>query len=160
MSCVSASKTWNIPGLKCAQLVASQSVIEGLKEAIPIEATYGVGHFGVVATLAAYRDGGPWWAEMLGVLDARRTQLFEGLSSFEGVHMTWPQASYLAWVHLPMLGDDPAAVLLEEGSLAINAGLTFGSVGQAHARINFATSEAILEEIITRVGSIVDAHSS
>jgi cystathionine beta-lyase len=97
---------------------------------------------------------------MLDVLDARRRQLWEGLGRCGGVQMTWPQASYLAWVNLPMLGDDPAAVLLEQGSLAVNSGLAFGSVGEGHARINFATSEAILEEIITRVGSIVDAHSS
>jgi cystathionine beta-lyase len=160
VSCVSASKTWNIPGLKCAQLVATDRLIEGLRASIPIEATYGVGHFGVVATLAAYREGGPWWFEMLDVLDARRRQLSEGLGRCGGVQMTWPQASYLAWVNLPMLGEDPAAVLLEQGSLAVNSGLAFGSVGEGHARINFATSEAILEEIITRVGSIVDAHSS
>lgn len=160
VSCVSASKSWNIPCLKCAQLVASDAVIEGLRASIPIESTYGVGHFGVLATLAAYRDGGPWWFEMLDVLDARRRQLFEGLDRFDGVQMVWPQASYLAWVHLPMLGVDPAAVLLEEGSVAVSSGLPFGAVGEHHARINFATSEAVLDEILTRVGSVVDAHSS
>lgn len=160
VSCVSASKAWNIPGLKCAQLVAAPSVIEELREAIPLEATFGVGHFGVLGTLAAYRDGGPWLIEMLNVLDARRRQLHEGLSRFDGVQMTWPEASYLAWVHLPMLGEDPAAVLLAEASLAVNSGLPFGGQGAGHARINFATSEANVSEIIHRVGAVVDAHSS
>lgn len=160
VSCVSASKTWNIPGLKCAQLVTSDSVIEQLREAIPIEATYGVGHFGVLGTLAAYRDGGAWRTEMLGVLDRRRRQLVDGLSRFEGVHMTWPEASYLAWVHLPMLGEDPAAMLLEEAKLAVNSGLPFGSPGVGHARINYATSAMILDEIIDRLGAVIDARSS
>ncbi len=84
VSCVSASKTWNIPGLKCAQLVASDSVVEQLRDVIPLEATFGVGHFGVLGTLAAYRDGGPWRAEMLDVLDRRRRQLAEGLYRLRG----------------------------------------------------------------------------
>lgn len=160
VSCVSASKTWNIPGLKCAQLVASDSVVEQLRDAIPLEATFGVGHFGVLGTLAAYRDGGPWRAGMLDVLDRRRRQLAEGLTGFEGVQMTWPQASYLAWVYLPMLGEDPAAVLMEKAQLAVNSGLPFGAPGVGHARINYATSEAILDEIIGRVGAVLDAQSS
>jgi len=160
VSCVSASKTWNIPGLKCAQLVASDSVVEQLRDVIPLEATFGVGHFGVLGTLAAYRDGGPWRAGMLDVLDRRRRQLAEGLTGFEGVQMTWPQASYLAWVYLPMLGEDPAAVLMEKAQLAVNSGLPFGAPGVGHARINYATSEAILDEIIGRVGAVLDAQSS
>lgn len=160
VSCVSASKAWNIPGLKCAQLIASESIAERLREAIPLETTYGVGHFGVIGTLAAYRDGGPWLAEVLNVLDARRRQLSDGLAQFDGVHVNWPQASYLAWVHLPMLGEDPAGVLLEGAKLAVNSGLPFGSAGVGHVRINYATSEANLDEIIGRVGAVVDAHSS
>ncbi|MDA2988629.1 MAG: aminotransferase class I/II-fold pyridoxal phosphate-dependent enzyme, partial [Actinomycetota bacterium] len=160
VSCVSASKTWNIPGLKCAQLVASDSVAERLCDEIPLEATFGVGHFGVLGTLAAYRDGGPWRTEMLEALDRRRRQLVEGLSRFEGVQVTWPEASYLAWVHMPMLGEDPAALLLDKAQLAVNSGLPFGAPGVGHARINYATSEAILAEIIDRVGAVIDAESS
>ena len=160
VSCVSASKTWNIPGLKCAQLVASDSVAETLRDEIPLEATFGVGHFGVLGTLAAYRDGGPWRTEMLGVLDRRRRQLVEGLSRFEGVQVTWPEASYLAWVHLPTLGEDPAALLLDKAQLAVNSGIPFGAPGVGHVRINYATSEAILGEVIVRVGAVIDAESS
>jgi len=160
VSCVSASKTWNIPGLKCAQLVASDSVVETLREAIPLEATFGVGHFGVLGTLAAYRDGGPWRTEMLEALDRRRRQLVDGLIRFPDVQVTWPEASYLAWVHMPMLGEDPAAMLLEKAQLAVNSGLPFGAPGVGHARVNYATSEAILEEIIDRVGAVIDAETS
>ena len=160
VSCVSASKTWNIPGLKCAQLVASDSVVETLRDEIPLEETFGVGHFGVLGTLAAYRDGGPWRTEMLGVLDRRRRQLVEGLSRLEGVQVTWPEASYLAWVHLPTLGEDPAALLVEKAQLAVNSGIPFGAPGVGHARINYATSEAILGEVIVRVGAVIDAESS
>lgn len=160
VSCVSASKTWNIPGLKCAQLVATDSVVEHLRESVPLEATFGVGHFGVLGTLAAYREAGSWRTEMLSVLDRRRRQLADGLGRLDGLDMTWPEASYLAWVEFPMLGEDPAAVLLEKAHLGVNSGIPFGEQGKGHARINYATSEEILDEIIDRVGAVVHAQSS
>lgn len=160
VSIVSASKTWNIPGLKCAQLVGTAHTAPRFVEALPIEATFGVGHFGVLATLAAYRDGGPWRTEMLEVLDRRRRQLFDGVAELQGAQMTWPQGSYLAWVRFSDLGDDPAAVILDEGRLALNSGLPFGAPGLGHARVNYATSKTILDEILLRMGAVVRGHAS
>lgn len=162
VSIVSASKTWNIPGMKCAQLVGTAATAPQFVEKLAIEATFGVGHFGVLSTVAAYRDGGAWRSQMLDVLDNRRRQLADGLAAFtaDGVQMTWPDASYLAWVRFANLGEDPAAVLLDEGKLAVNSGPAFGEQGVGHARINYATSEAMLNEIISRVGAVVRSHAS
>lgn len=161
-SVVSASKTWNIPGLKCAQIVGTSVTTPSLLESLPIEATFGVGHFGVLGTLAAYRHSGQWRSEMLAVLDARRAQLMSGLDELAeyGVRGTWPQASYLAWVEIAGLGDDPAAVILDEAQLALNSGLPFGEPGVGHARINYATTEALVGEILERVGAVVRRHAS
>lgn len=162
VSCVSASKAWNIPGLKCAQLVGTERSVPVLREQIPLEATFGIGHFGVLGTLAAYRDGRPWLDEAIGALGARRSQLGQGLADLADAGVTWvrPQASYLAWVHLPVLGEDPAKVLLEEADLAVNSGLPFGEPGAQHARINFATSHTVLDGILGAVGAVVRARAS
>lgn len=162
VSIVSASKTWNIPGMKCAQLVGTATTSPRFTDHLAIEATFGVGHFGVLGTLAAYRQGDVWRAEMLDVLDRRRRQLADGLSEMAtyGVQMVWPQASYLAWVHFENLGEDPAAVIVEEGQLALNSGLPFGAPGTGHARVNYATSQSMLDEILARVGAVVRAHAS
>lgn len=160
VAAVSASKTWNIPGLKCAQLVAGDAVLDNLRDGIPIEATYGVGHFGVLGTLAAYRDGAPWRGEMLATLGDRRRFLFDSLEAMDGVRMTWPEASYLAWVHFDGLGEDPALAILDQSKIALNSGPAFGSPGAAHARINYATTREILENVITGIGSVVAGHAS
>ena len=55
---------------------------------------------------------------------------------------------------------DPAAVLLEKARLGVNSGIPFGKPGKGHVRINYATSEQILDEIIDRVGAVVDAQPS
>lgn len=161
-SVVSASKTWNIPGLKCAQVVGTAVTTPRLLEGLPIEATFGVGHFGVLGTLAAYRRGDVWRSEMLDVLDVRRARLLDGLADLAefGVRVTRPQASYLAWVEFPGLGEDPAAAFLEEAKLAINSGLPFGPPGIGHARINYATTETLVDEILARVGAVVRRHAS
>lgn len=160
VACLSASKTWNIPGLKCAQVVGTGATASVLREQVPLEATFGVGHFGVLGTLAAYRDGGAWRSQMLEVLDRRRRQLVDGLTKTEGVQVTWPEASYLAWVRIDGLGEDPAQVLLDEGNLALNSGLPFGGAGIGHVRINFATSETLLAEVLHSLGAVVRSRAS
>jgi len=160
VAAVSASKTWNIPGLKCAQLVAGDAVLDDLRDGIPIEATYGVGHFGVLGTLAAYRDGGPWREVMLATLDDRRRLLFDSLEAIPGVRMTWPEASYLAWVRFDGLGEDPALALLDQAKVALNSGPAFGSQGAAHARINYATTRKNLESVIEGIGSVAVGDAS
>ena len=74
---MSASKTWNIPGLKCAQVVAAPTVAERLRERLPTEATYLVGS----ASWRVWRriGRGAWRREMLAALDSRRRQLFTAL---------------------------------------------------------------------------------
>ena len=53
-----------------------------------------------------------------------------------------PEGTYLAWLDCRRLGlgDDPAAVFRERGRVALSPGPDFGTGGQGHARLNFATS--------------------
>jgi cystathionine beta-lyase len=63
----------------------------------------------------------------------------------------------LAWLNLAELnlGANPSEVLLEQGKLAVNAGITFGPESGNFVRLNFATSEEILTEAISRIVSCV-----
>ena len=155
---VSASKAWNLPGLKCAQMIGTARTAPVLADRMPIEVTYGAGHLGVIAAVAAYRDGGPWLADVRDILDRNRVLLGELLhEQLPQARYVPPQASYLAWIDFRAygLGDDPAAALLEGARVALSPGPTFGSGGEGHARLNLATSPAILREIVRRVGSVV-----
>ena len=58
------------------------------------------------------------------------------------------------------LGDDPAEAIREQGKVVLTSGSAFGSHGVGHVRINFATSEAILAEVVSRLGSAVAARAS
>lgn len=155
ISLISASKAWNIPGLKCAQIVvANEELLAALQSSIPLEVTYGTGHFGVLASIAAYRDSVPWLDEVR-VLIASNSALLSQLLTVQlrEVFFAPPSASYLAWLDFGSydLGDDPAAYFVERAKVGLSSGLGFGELGIGCARLNFGTSPQILTEIVDRL---------
>ena len=108
---VSASKAWNLPGLKCGQLVGTARTAPIIAERLPFDVTYGTGQLGVIAAVAAYREGGPWLEDVIAIIDGNRSLLADLLAEhLPRAGYVPPQASYLAWLDLRAydLGDDPA----------------------------------------------------
>ncbi|GAB3810167.1 hypothetical protein GCM10027605_47440 [Micromonospora zhanjiangensis] len=68
-----------------------------------------------------------------------------------------PQGTYLAWLDCrPLdLADDPAAVFLDRGRVALNSGPDFGTGGAGHVRLNLATSPDLLAEAVRRIAAAV-----
>ena len=157
---LSASKAWNLPGLKCAQVVAGNDSDTAVLRALPIVANHGLATPGVAATLAAYRDGQPWldaWVRRLG--DNR--DLFHRLvgQRLPGVRLRPLEATYLAWLDVRGLGFGgtepdgtphpvPSEVALRRGRVMVNDGRTFGPGGEGHVRVNLATSPERLERVV------------
>jgi cystathionine beta-lyase len=152
---LSASKAWNLAGLKGALAVAGSVAAKDLAR-MPEEVRHGASHAGVIAHVAALRHGGKWLDEVLSGLDANRT-LFAGLLAehLPSVRCRPPQGTYLAWLDCRALalGDDPATAFLERGAVALNSGPRFGTGGAGHARLNLATSPEILGEAVVRMAS-------
>jgi cystathionine beta-lyase len=65
--------------------------------------------------------------------------------------------SYLAWLDCRdlRLEEDPATVFLERGGVAVSSGLTFGTGGAGHVRLNFATTPEILTIAIHRIARAI-----
>ncbi|HEX3002797.1 MAG TPA: aminotransferase class I/II-fold pyridoxal phosphate-dependent enzyme [Angustibacter sp.] len=150
---VSASKAWNLPALKCAQIVCgTEADVRALRE-LPLVYNHGTSSLGVHAAVAAYTRGGPWldaWVTRLG----ENRDLFTQLVSTELPRArTRPmEATYLAWLDLRAYGhDDPAAVALERGRVMVNDGRDFGPGGAGHVRVNLATSTERVERIVGRL---------
>lgn len=157
VSVISASKAWNIAGLKCAQIVASNAELAArLRARIPQEVQHGAGHLGSIAAVVAYTQGQPW----LDALVAHLSQQADLLAELLAMHLPLirserPLASYLAWLDCRAmdLGPDPAAFFLERAKVALNSGPTFGPSGEGFVRLNFANSPELLTEIITRMAA-------
>jgi cystathionine beta-lyase len=157
VSLISASKAWNLPGLKCAQMVGTDRVASRLSRGVPLDVIYGTGHLGIIAGVAAFRDGEPWLDEVIGILDGNRRLLVDLLrEAAPEARYVPPEASYLAWIDFRRypLGDDPAAIFVKEARVALSPGPTYGPSGRGFARLNFATSPTILREIVSRLGTV------
>ena len=160
VSLVSASKAFNLAGLKCAALVATDAAVLAVTQRIAKEVRYRTGLFGVLASMAAFDAGGPWLDEVVGYLDGNRRLLGELLADrLPLARWTPPQAGYLAWLDFSAycLGDDPSISLLERGRVALSPGPDFGALGAGYARLNFATSRALLTEAVDRIAVAVSA---
>lgn len=153
----SASKAWNLAGMKAALLIAGPDAADDL-ERLPEVVGHGPSQLGVLAHTAAYREGGPW-------LDALRSDLADNrvlLAELLAAHLPdarWGggPATYLAWIDCRGLGlgDDPAAGFLERGRVAVNSGLPFGTGGAGHIRLNFASTPEILTEAVERMSRVI-----
>lgn len=157
VSVISASKAWNIAGLKCAQIVTNDADLTArLRQRIPQEVQHGAGHLGALAAVVAYTEGQPWLDSLVAHLSSQADLLSELLAMhLPLIRFEKPMASYLAWFDCRAmdLGEDPAAYFLEHARVALNSGPTFGPSGTGFVRLNFATSPEILTEIITRMGA-------
>jgi cysteine-S-conjugate beta-lyase len=154
---VSASKAFNLAGLGCAQFVTASARAKEVVESLPFTATH-AGHFGLLATVAAYRDGAPWLDDVIAVIDHNRALLADLLAAtLPEVGYTPPRAGYLTWLDLRALdlGDDPSEPLLARGRVAVNPGPTFGPQGVGHVRLNIGASPALVEEAVKRIGKAV-----
>ncbi len=158
ITATSASKAWNVPGLKAAQLITSNEADERRYADFAFSVLHGASTPGAVAAAAAYEAGGPWLAEQVEYLQASR-DLLAALIAQHLPLARWraPEATYLAWLDLRAYGiDGPLDVFFRErAGVALTDGALCGAVGEGFVRIVFATPRPILEEILQRMGEAV-----
>jgi cystathionine beta-lyase len=152
----SASKGWNIPGVKCGVAIAGSPAALALLEE-RWDALLSA-QLGVVASVAAFTSARPWLDAMVAQIDENRTLLTRLLAeSLPAVGYVRPEASFLTWLDCrPLgLGDDPAAAFLERGRVALSPGPDFGDQGRGYARFNIGTSPALIGEAVKRMAAAV-----
>jgi cystathionine beta-lyase len=153
----SASKAFNLAGLRCAEIVTASPEAAAVIERLPVSATH-CGHLGALGSIAAFRGGGPWLEDVLAVLDFNRRLLTDLLGErLPEVGYREPEAGYLAWLDFRRLGlgPDPSQPILERGQLALSPGPQFGPQGAGFARLNFGTSPRLVEEAVERIAKAV-----
>lgn len=158
VSMLSASKAWNLAGLKCAAIVTASPAMRAVVDRLPPDARWRTGHFGVIATVAALTDGVDWLDRLLATLDQRRRELTGLLQSrLPEIGFRPPDATYLAWLDCRGIGvdDAPRELFLSHGDVALEPGLRFGAQGSGYVRLNFATSTDILDGATTGMARAV-----
>lgn len=174
----SASKGWNLAGLKAALVVAGPEAAADLA-ALPEEVGHGPSHLGVLAHTAALEHGEEWLDALLVGLAANRLLLDSLLAEhLPDVRWTRPEGTYLAWLDCRRIDPSgalwpqdsqvdgppgavsdvsgPAAYFLDHAKVALSSGHVFGRGGAGHVRLNFATSQAVLTQAVSQMGEACD----
>ena len=150
----SASKGFNLAGLKCAVIITGSTEIKEKINAMPISVAFRASLFGAVAATTALRDSVSWLDGVIASLDENR-KLIKNLidSKIPSIQYRIPDFGYLAWLDLSALnlGDDPAKTLLERGKVAFNGGHMYGPRHSQYVRFNFGTSPEIISEAFDRI---------
>jgi Aminotransferase class I and II len=158
-----ASKGWNLPGLKCAQLILTNDADAATWAGCGFTFEHGASILGVRASIAAYREGGDWLADVVRYLDGSR-ELLAGLLAehLPEIRYQPPEGTYLAWLDCRDLVRDrhlevtPAEFFRARARVLLTDGAACGEAGRDHIRLNFATPRPILTEIIRRMAAAVN----
>lgn len=154
----SASKAWSLPGLRCAVAVTTNDADENRWKQISPLKTHGASTIGIAASIAAYATGAEWLAGTIDYLDRNRLLLRDLLAErMPEVHYIVPEGTYLAWLDFSELAlpRQPAEFFLERARVAMNPGISFGRQAGACARLNFATTSAILERAVDAMADAI-----
>ena len=158
LTATSASKAWNLPGLKGAQLIISNDADAEIWERVGFFSGHGAANAGVIAATAAYTSGGDWLAEVLDYLDGNRQLLAEAVAAeLPMIRYAPPEGTYIGWLDCRDLalpdGMSAAEFFRQRAGVALTDGADCGTPG--FVRMIFATPRPILDEAVGRMGAAV-----
>jgi len=158
ITATSASKAWNLPGLKTAQFITSNPADEEVYQVYGFSVVHGASTPGVIAATAAYADGRDWLAEVIDYLDDNRTALRDLLAEhLPEVRYSMPDATYIAWLDCSALGIEGsiADFFRTEAGVTLTDGALCGTGYANHARLIFAMPRPILEQAVRQMTAAV-----
>ncbi|MFT9239406.1 MULTISPECIES: MalY/PatB family protein [Bifidobacterium] len=153
VTATSVSKSFNIPGTKCAQVILTNADDLELWNRREMWSEHQTATIGAVATVAAYEHGMAWFSEAMNYV-RRNIALVDGEMSgrFSKVGYIHPEGTYIAWLDFNPLGiDDPARYFVEKAGIALTDGSECGKVGHGCVRMNTAMPYPLLQESFDRM---------
>jgi cysteine-S-conjugate beta-lyase len=160
LTSTSASKAWNLPGLKCAVVILSNEPDRQHWEEMGVFASHGASNPGVVANIAAFQHGEPWLDEVLAYLDESRHLLADLIGrNLPQMRYRPPDGTYLAWLDCTAmdLTESPGVLVTDHAHVSVVDGPAFGAGGEGSFRFNFATPQPLLTEMIERIAAVLNA---
>jgi len=156
ITCTAPSKTFNLAGLSCANiLIADPRLRQAFEAQRERNGVFLANTMGTAACEAAYRHGTPWLEAMLAYLRGNQRHFAARVGELGlPVTVTPTNALYLAWLDFRALGLPPAALhdrLLRRGRLWLDPGQKFGAEGEGFMRINLACPRRRVDEALARL---------
>ena len=149
---MSASKTYNIPGLACAYCIIPDAKLRTAFKKAARGIVTEINCFGYAGAIAAYTQGEAWRQELLEVLRVNRDLLTQRVSDELSPLILKPfNATHLAWLDARALGLENPADFFAKAGVALSSGTDFGLPG--FVRINIGCPTAQLEKALDRMAA-------
>jgi len=155
LTCVAASKAFNIAGLQSACVIAKNPILRHRAwRGINTDEVGEPNVFAIDANIAAFCHGGEW-------LDALNEYIFENKryavdyikKNIPGVRAEFSEATYLLWTDVSKYTSDSeefARDLRMKTGLYVSDGVEYGRGGEGFIRINLATQRSNVEDGMAR----------
>lgn len=159
ITAASASKAWNLAGLKCAQVILSNDKDAEIWEGFGMWASHGTATLGVLANTAAYSAGGRWLEKVVEYLDGNRRMLRDLVEEhLPGVRLTMPEGSYIAFLDFRDTGltGDLGLWFRENAAVAMTDGAACGEAGVGYTRFVFAMPRPVMREAVMRMAQALE----
>lgn len=153
ITCVSASKTFNLAGLATSAVIISNSALREKFESYCNKVHTGSGNlFGYIAAEAAYRYGEEWLNQLLEYL----SENIQFAQNFFREHLPIieplpTEATYLMWLDCRKLGlssEQLGDFMIKQAGIGLNNGAMFGPGGDGFMRLNVACPRALLKKAL------------
>ncbi|MFD0960590.1 MalY/PatB family protein [Paenibacillus chungangensis] len=153
ITCLAATKTFNLPGLHTSFMVTSNREMKArMDKRIKTLSIHMASHFAQDAVEAAYTEGEEWLEAMLAYVRGNMDYAIEYLEQhLPQVKPMRSEGTYLLWVDCRGLGRSRKELLdlmYKEAKVAFNDGTTYGTSGEGWLRINLACPRFILEQAL------------
>jgi cystathionine beta-lyase len=163
ITAASASKAWNLAGMKCAQVILSNEEDAAAWESFGMWAGHGTATLGVLANTAAYSAGGRWLEEVVEYLDGNRRLLGELVAEhLPGVRLVMPEGSYIAFLDFRETGltGDLGLWFRENAGVAMTDGAACGVAGVGYTRFVFAMPRPVMQEAVLRMARALEQRTA
>ncbi len=158
ISCTAPSKTFNIAGLQCSNvLIPDDEIREKFIRANDIIGIERANVLGLVATRACYEDGYQWLEEASKIIKTNLDIVEEFFTSLSDKFKVMKiDAGFLSWVNFEKLNVSKEQFYswLNDSEIFINKGETFGKAGEYFIRINVGLPTSDLITALNRFEKI------
>ncbi|MCH5180317.1 MAG: pyridoxal phosphate-dependent aminotransferase [Erysipelotrichales bacterium] len=162
ITCIAASKTFNIAGLQSACLIIpNESLRKNVDRGLNNDEVAEPNFFSMEANIAAFTNGDIWVDELKEYIHANKQYFYKFVKeNLPNLHAIEDHATYLVFVDISYYSNDSIEFcksLREKTGLYVSDGEEYGKNSKSFFRINLATSRINVEDGCQRLKKYIDS---
>lgn len=160
ITCVSASKAFNLAGLQCASVIVADPFLRHkVNRSLNTDEVAEPNAFAMEACIAAFQDGEEWLTQLCSYIEENKQYVTSYCKSeLPDLTILPSQATYLVWCDCSRIcddGDQLCDFIQETTGLILSKGSSYGEHSKAFLRMNLACPRQRVEDGMTRLSKAI-----